>query len=165
MRRVPSEVIHPTNYPPELVSSRFRFTLAARMARARSPLFVVFLTVFIDLVGFGIIIPVLPLYAEHFHVSPMPIALMGMAPRCLSSSSREFLLASPAETFQFLKPTLRMSPLPNTAPALWHDRRCPRPRVYFRSAHWRCHEPHFLQRAVLFCGRGHSSWIQRVAAL
>src|SRR5215204_6027114 len=43
------------------------------MARARSPLFVLFLTVFIDMVGFGIIIPVLPLYAEYFHASPMAI--------------------------------------------------------------------------------------------
>jgi MFS family permease len=43
------------------------------MARQRSPLFVLFLTVFIDLVGFGIIIPVLPLYAEHFHASPVAI--------------------------------------------------------------------------------------------
>jgi len=43
------------------------------MARSRSPLFVLFLTVFIDMVGFGIIIPVLPLYAEHFHASPVAI--------------------------------------------------------------------------------------------
>ena len=43
------------------------------MSHPRSPLFVLFLTVFIDLVGFGIIIPVLPLYAEHFHASPMAI--------------------------------------------------------------------------------------------
>lgn len=43
------------------------------MSRLRSPLFVLFLTVFIDLVGFGIIIPILPLYAEHFHASPMEI--------------------------------------------------------------------------------------------
>jgi multidrug resistance protein len=38
-----------------------------------SPLFVIFLTVFIDMVGFGIVIPVLPLYAEHFHASPVQI--------------------------------------------------------------------------------------------
>src|SRR5262245_36725490 len=38
-----------------------------------SPLFVIFLTVFIDMVGFGIVIPVLPLYAEHFHASPIEI--------------------------------------------------------------------------------------------
>ncbi len=38
-----------------------------------SPLFVIFLTVFIDMVGFGIIIPVLPLYAEHFHATPVQI--------------------------------------------------------------------------------------------
>lgn len=43
------------------------------MARQRSPLFVLFLTVFIDLVGFGIVIPVLPLYAENFHATPMAI--------------------------------------------------------------------------------------------
>jgi len=43
------------------------------MARSRSPLFVLFLTVFIDLVGFGIVIPILPLYAEHFHASPVAI--------------------------------------------------------------------------------------------
>src|SRR4051812_12420003 len=43
------------------------------MSRPRSPLFVLFLTVFIDLIGFGIVIPILPLYAEHFHASPIAI--------------------------------------------------------------------------------------------
>src|SRR6476620_12569920 len=43
------------------------------MPRQRSPLFVLFLAVFIDLVGFGIVIPILPLYAEHFHASPIAI--------------------------------------------------------------------------------------------
>jgi MFS family permease len=43
------------------------------MPRQRSPLFVLFLTVFIDLVGFGIIIPILPLYAEQFHATPIAI--------------------------------------------------------------------------------------------
>jgi multidrug resistance protein len=38
-----------------------------------SPLFVIFLTVFIDMVGFGIVIPVLPLYAEHFQATPIEI--------------------------------------------------------------------------------------------
>src|SRR4051794_29418773 len=38
-----------------------------------SPLLLIFLTVFIDMVGFGIVIPVLPLYAEHFHASPVQI--------------------------------------------------------------------------------------------
>src|SRR3979411_1041678 len=44
-----------------------------RVSRPRSPLFVLYLTVFIDLVGFGIVIPILPLYAEHFHASPIAI--------------------------------------------------------------------------------------------
>jgi multidrug resistance protein len=43
------------------------------MSRLRSPLLVLFLTVFIDMVGFGIVIPVLPLYAERFQASPMAI--------------------------------------------------------------------------------------------
>ena len=38
-----------------------------------SPLLVIFFTVFIDMVGFGIVIPVLPLYAEHFHATPLEI--------------------------------------------------------------------------------------------
>jgi DHA1 family tetracycline resistance protein-like MFS transporter len=36
----------------------------------RSPLVVLFLTVFIDLMGFGIVIPLLPLYAERLHATP-----------------------------------------------------------------------------------------------
>src|SRR3569623_25047 len=32
----------------------------------RSQLGIIFLTIFIDLIGFGIVIPVLPLYALHF---------------------------------------------------------------------------------------------------
>ncbi|MGI9086889.1 MAG: MFS transporter [Chthoniobacterales bacterium] len=43
------------------------------MAGKRSPLFILFLTVFIDMVGFGIIIPVLPLYAERYHATPIAI--------------------------------------------------------------------------------------------
>ncbi|MFN2477408.1 MAG: MFS transporter [Chthoniobacterales bacterium] len=43
------------------------------MSQKRSPLFILFLTVFIDMVGFGIIIPVLPLYAERFHATPLAI--------------------------------------------------------------------------------------------
>jgi len=43
------------------------------MRRQRSPLFILFFTVLIDLIGFGIIIPILPLYAERFHATPMAI--------------------------------------------------------------------------------------------
>ena len=39
------------------------------MTSQRSKLSIIFLTVFIDLVGFGIVIPVLPLYAKHFGAS------------------------------------------------------------------------------------------------
>ena len=44
----------------------------------RSPLVVIFMTVFIDLVGFGIVIPVLPFYAEgsRFSASPRTVGLL-----------------------------------------------------------------------------------------
>jgi MFS transporter, DHA1 family, tetracycline resistance protein len=46
------------------------------MAKSRSPLVIIFITIFIDLVGFGIVIPVLPLYAERYHASETVIGLM-----------------------------------------------------------------------------------------
>ncbi|MFI5019569.1 MAG: MFS transporter, partial [Dongiales bacterium] len=36
----------------------------------------IFLTVFVDLVGFGIIVPLLPFYAEHFHASVETVTLL-----------------------------------------------------------------------------------------
>ena len=41
-----------------------------RPAAGSRALPVLFLTVFIDLVGFGIVIPLLPVYAERFHATP-----------------------------------------------------------------------------------------------
>src|SRR5262245_44918808 len=46
------------------------------MLKNRSPLVIIFITVFIDLVGFGIVIPVLPLYAQQFEASPFIIGLL-----------------------------------------------------------------------------------------
>ena len=40
------------------------------------PLLIVFLTIFIDLVGFGIVIPLLTFFAEEFHASPIDIGLL-----------------------------------------------------------------------------------------
>ena len=45
------------------------------MAR-KSPLAVLFLTVFVDLVGFGILLPVLPKYAQDFGASATAIGLL-----------------------------------------------------------------------------------------
>ncbi len=42
----------------------------------RSPLAVIFLTVFIDLVGFGIILPLNPFLARQFNASPLEIGLL-----------------------------------------------------------------------------------------
>src|SRR5437764_9330857 len=40
------------------------------------PLFIIFLTIFVNLIGFGIIIPLLPFYAQTFGASPLVIGLL-----------------------------------------------------------------------------------------
>ena len=42
------------------------------------PLIIIFITVFIDLIGFGIVIPVLPYYAEGtaFNATPFEIGML-----------------------------------------------------------------------------------------
>ena len=40
------------------------------------PLVIIFLTIFVNLVGFGIIVPLLPFYAETFGASPLVIGLL-----------------------------------------------------------------------------------------
>ncbi len=42
----------------------------------QTPVYLVLLTVFIDLLGFGIIIPLLPFYAQHFGAAPTVIGLL-----------------------------------------------------------------------------------------
>ena len=37
---------------------------------------ILFLIVFVDLVGFGLIIPLLPFYGEHFHATPATVGLL-----------------------------------------------------------------------------------------
>jgi multidrug resistance protein len=46
-------------------------------SKRRSITFVVFLTMFLDLVGFGIIIPIQPFFAENYGASPTLITLLG----------------------------------------------------------------------------------------
>lgn len=46
------------------------------MPRGDTIVRIVFLTVFIDLLGFGIVIPLLPLYAERYHPTPMQFGLL-----------------------------------------------------------------------------------------
>ena len=53
-----------------------------------SPLLIIFITVFIDLLGFGIIIPLLPFYAEHFGASALMVGLLSS-----SFSLAQFLFA------------------------------------------------------------------------
>jgi DHA1 family tetracycline resistance protein-like MFS transporter len=57
-------------------------------AKGRSPLFLIWTTVFIDLVGFGIIIPILPLYAERHGATPLDVGLL-----LASYSAMQFVFA------------------------------------------------------------------------
>src|SRR5262245_58399052 len=45
------------------------------MAR-NSPLFPIFLTVFVDVLGLTLVLPLLPYYAEHFGASPLVVGLL-----------------------------------------------------------------------------------------
>ena len=66
----------------------FHSSLLLRLLAPVSPLLVIFLTVFIDLLGFGIIIPLLPFYAEHFGASALMVGLLST-----SFSLAQFLFA------------------------------------------------------------------------
>jgi DHA1 family tetracycline resistance protein-like MFS transporter len=46
---------------------------------SKLPMLLIFLTVFIDLIGFGIIIPLLPLYAEQFGANGLTVGLLLMS--------------------------------------------------------------------------------------
>jgi len=46
-------------------------------------LLVVFLTVFIDLIGFGIVLPLLPIYSEHFGASGLMVGVIMASLRIL----------------------------------------------------------------------------------
>lgn len=46
------------------------------MPKSRSPLVIILITIFIDLVGFGIVIPVLPLYAERYGASEATVGIL-----------------------------------------------------------------------------------------
>jgi MFS transporter, DHA1 family, tetracycline resistance protein len=56
----------PSENQPDHSSERF-FT---------APLVIIFVTVFIDLVGFGMVIPILPFYAEAFKATPFEIGML-----------------------------------------------------------------------------------------
>ncbi len=58
------------------MSTAEAFSQPAGNQQRRAALMVLFLTVFIDLLGFGIVIPFLPLYAEQMHVSAAGIGLI-----------------------------------------------------------------------------------------
>ncbi len=44
--------------------------------RQLSRLTIIFLTIFVDLIGFGIVLPLLPFYAQEYGASPLVIGLI-----------------------------------------------------------------------------------------
>lgn len=55
---------------------------------SRSALGIIFLTVFIDLLGFGIVLPLLPRYAEHFQATGLQLSMLSA-----SFSAMQFLFS------------------------------------------------------------------------
>ncbi|HEY3295854.1 MAG TPA: MFS transporter [bacterium] len=49
------------------------------MSKPRSPLSIIFITIFIDLLGFGLILPSLPFYAESYGATPLTVGLLSMS--------------------------------------------------------------------------------------
>jgi len=45
-------------------------------AKSKTPLLLIFMTVFIDLMGFGLVIPILPTYAQQLHASDFVVGLL-----------------------------------------------------------------------------------------
>ena len=60
-------------------------------SRRGSPLIPIFLIVFIDLIGFGIIIPLLPLYAESFNATPTTIGVLLAAYSLMQMAATPYL--------------------------------------------------------------------------
>jgi DHA1 family tetracycline resistance protein-like MFS transporter len=70
------------------VSTRSSSTSSASSSPSKNVLGVVFVTIFLDLVGFGILIPIQPFLAENFGASPKIVTLLGA-----SYSLMQFLFA------------------------------------------------------------------------
>jgi len=62
------------------------------------PLLVIFLTIFVNLIGFGIIIPLLPFYAETFGASRSRSACCSRPFPSASSSRRRYSAICPIGT-------------------------------------------------------------------
>lgn len=45
--------------------------------RKKSPLFIIFTTVLVDLIGFGMVIPLVGLYGRHYGASPFQLSILG----------------------------------------------------------------------------------------
>lgn len=50
--------------------------MSTKARRELSPVLIIFLTILIDMIGFGIVIPILPLYSEHFGAEPWVVGLL-----------------------------------------------------------------------------------------
>lgn len=92
-------------------------TATDKAAAPKSALAVIFLIVFIDMAGFGIVIPFLPFWAEHYGAAPDVVTLL-MA----SYSAAQFIFAPAlgwASDRWGRKPVLLVSILGNVASFVW----------------------------------------------
>jgi multidrug resistance protein len=61
------------------ILNKFPYLKRMDSAASRSRLTIIFVTIFIDLLGFGLVLPALPFYAESYGASPFTIGLLSMS--------------------------------------------------------------------------------------
>jgi MFS family permease len=66
------------------------FGKIGRFGMQRSPFVILFFTVFLDLVGFGIVLPLLPNYARELGASPLEIGIIAGSYSVMQFFSRRF---------------------------------------------------------------------------
>src|SRR5689334_14003852 len=59
-----------------VINSGAKTMATSASPRTLPPILIIFLTILIDMIGFGIVIPILPLYALHFNASDWEIGLL-----------------------------------------------------------------------------------------
>src|SRR5271169_88784 len=60
----------------KVTNSSLNASNEASPKKGKPLLFLLFMTVFIDLLGFGLIIPVMPTYAQKFHATDFQVGLL-----------------------------------------------------------------------------------------
>jgi len=72
-------MIERTNYNKLCLVAEMRSSIFAAPEVMRKPIFVIFVTIFIDMLGFGIIIPILPIFSKELGAENYQVGLIAMS--------------------------------------------------------------------------------------